>query len=258
LIQLYQTQLSSVEEEKIDKCSRLPAYAQLARILRSQISSGRYHPGERLPAESALAKTHGVSSMTARQAVTVLEEEGLVHRVQGSGTYVRKIGVSTSSFALDALSAVFRDKENLSIRIIRATVKKTPGTEKEVLKVSQNQPVILVERLILHNHEPYILHVSYTRFDPRSPSVESMLDTVVLTELIFQEGNSNFKRGILNLIPTQLNRSDAELLRMEEGQSVFKLEHLFFDFDNEPTAYGWFIISHEKMPLVSRIGIWNE
>lgn len=244
--------------KKVNKRSRLPAYAQLANILRTGISQGEYPPGERLPSESALAKNHGVSAMTARQAVSVLEEEGLIRRIQGKGTFVRKVGVATSSFELEALRAILGDKENLAVRIVNAAVKKTPGIEKELLNLPPEAPVILVERVILYRNEPFTLHVSYTEFVPTAPSVESMLDTVVLTELIFQEGYSNFKRGVLRLLPTRLDEREALLLKMETGESVFKLEHLFYNFDNKPAAFGWFIVSHEKMPLTSKIGIWDE
>ena len=244
--------------KSIDRRSRLPAYAQLANILRSSISRGEYPPGERLPAEATIAKVHGVSTMTARQAVSVLEEEGLVSRAQGKGTYVRKIGVSASSFSLDAMTEVLADKDNLTVKIIKATIKKTPGIEKEVLELAPEQPVVVVERLILHRNEPFTLHQSYTNFDPTSPTVESMLDTVVLTELIFQEGYSNFKRGVLHLLPTRLGEREAGLLDLDEGAPAFKLEHWFYDFDNKPAAFGWYIVSHEKIPIVSRIGIWDD
>jgi GntR family transcriptional regulator len=64
------------ENEKIDKKSYLPAYVQLANILKQRISSGIYQPGNRLPSEASLAKHFGLSAMTARQAVSVLAEEG--------------------------------------------------------------------------------------------------------------------------------------------------------------------------------------
>jgi len=248
----------AIAEHKIDKSSSLPAYAQMANILRQKISTGAYAPGDRLPAESALAKSFGVSAMTARQAVTVLEEEGLVRRVQGSGTFVRKIGVAASYFGLDALGQVLADEENLAVRIVNASVKRTPGLEKTLLGLNDSDPVILVERVIMHRDEPFTLHVSFTSFDPASPTVEAMLDTVVLTGLIFQEGYSNFKKGELRLLPTILGPREARLLRMEPGRSVFKLEHLFHDFDDRPAAFGWFIVSHEKMPLVSRVGVWHD
>ncbi len=258
LIKHFENESGAAAGRRIDRSSRLPAYAQLANILRNRISQGEYPPGGRLPAESALAKAHGVSTMTARQAVSVLEEEGLVTRAQGKGTYVRKIGVSVNSFSLDALTDVLADKDNLMVRILKATIKKTSGTEKEVLEVSPEQPVVVVERLILHKNEPFTLHLSYSNFDPKSPTVESMLDTVVLTELIFQEGYSNIKRGVLHLLPTRLSKREAELLQLEQGATAFKLEHLYYDFDNKPAAYGWFIVGHEKLPIVSRIGIWDE
>ena len=258
VIKNIETETSLMTQKKVDKRSPLPAYAQMANILRSGISGGEYMPGEQLPSEAALAKSHSVSSMTARQAVSVLEEEGLVRRIQGKGTYVRKIGFSASSFGLDPLKNVFDDKQNLSVRVVNAAVKKTPGYEKEVLGLLPEKPVILVERIIFYKDEPFTLHVSFTKFDPTSPSVESMLDTVVLTELIFQEGYSNFRSGILNLLPDKVEEKDAEMLRLTPGESVFKLEHLFYDFDNLPAAYGWFIVSPEKMPLISKIGIWDE
>lgn len=247
-----------VATKAIDKSSRMPAYAQMADILRASISQGEYPPGGRLPAESALAKAYGVSAMTARQAVSVLEEEGLVRRVQGSGTFVRKVGVAASTFGLESLGSVFADQENLQVRIVKASVKKSPGVEKEVLGLAPNEPVIVVERVILHQGEPFTLHISYTSFDPASPTVESMLDTVVLTGLIFQEGYSNFKRGALRLMPALLDAREAGILEMAEGAPVFKLEHLFYDFDNRPTAFGWFLVSHEKMPLLSKVGVWDE
>ena len=243
---------------KINKESPLPAYAQLANMLRTAISRGEYPPGERLPAELTLAKSHGVSAMTARQAINMLEEEGLVDRKQGKGTYIRKIGVASSSFTLDSLTNLFADKDNLSVRIIKTAIKKTPGPEKEALGLLPNQPVVLVERVIFHRDQPVTLHVTYTEFDPKSPSVESMLDTVVLTELMFYEGHGNFKRGILHLIPAQLEKGEAALLHLPENESVFRLEHLYYDFNNAAAAYGWFLVSHKIMTLKSKIGIWNE
>lgn len=253
-----ETETPPAREKVIDKATKMPAYLQLAKFLRTGIARGEYLPGKRLPSESALAKLHGVSAMTARQAVSELEKEGLVNRIQGRGTFVRKVAVSASSFELNSLSRVLADKDNLAVRIVNTAVKKTPGTEKEVLGLEPGQPVIQVERILLYENEPFTLHVSYTNFDPRSPIVESMLDTVVLTDLIFQEGYSIFKRGILHLLPTQLDQREAALLKLKKGESIFKLEHLFYDFDNKPAAFGWFLVSHEKMPLVSKIGIWDE
>lgn len=66
-----------------------PVYREIAEELREQIRSGRYADGDRLPGENALMERHGVARATARQALSVLINEGLAVAVRGSGVYVR-------------------------------------------------------------------------------------------------------------------------------------------------------------------------
>lgn len=65
-------------------------YAELANKLRAQIQAGVYASGQKLPSENELALQTGYSRQTVRQAMGILESEGLTDRVQGSGTYVRR------------------------------------------------------------------------------------------------------------------------------------------------------------------------
>jgi len=53
-------------------------YRQIASALRLEISSGRLQPGDALPTEADLAKLHQVARMTVRQALELLESEGLI------------------------------------------------------------------------------------------------------------------------------------------------------------------------------------
>lgn len=66
-----------------------PVYRAIAEELRGQIRSGRYADGDRLPGENALMERHGVARATARQALSMLINEGLAVAVRGSGVYVR-------------------------------------------------------------------------------------------------------------------------------------------------------------------------
>ena len=245
-------------EEKIDRQSHLPAYVQLAGILRNRISSGIYQPGSRLPAEAALARDFGLSAMTARQAVGVLVEDGLVKRVQGSGTFVQRVGVVASNFGLGALRDIFMDKENLDVRILKATIESAAGEPGRALEADSDDPLVVVERLILHNRQPFTIQVGYARFDPESPIVETMLDTDMLTGLFFENGPSCFLKGELRLLPTFFDPKEAELLGRTQGECAFRLEHVFFDFSGQPASFGWFLVSPDKMPLISKVGVWNE
>ncbi|MGO9081889.1 MAG: GntR family transcriptional regulator [Streptosporangiaceae bacterium] len=63
---------------------------QLASTLRGQIKSGELPPGWVMPSEATLMQEHGLARGTVRKAVDALVEEGLVNRVQGRGTFVRR------------------------------------------------------------------------------------------------------------------------------------------------------------------------
>ena len=61
---------------------------QVAEVIRNQIISREYKPGEKLPTTKEFVEIAGVSSHTVRQALMALENEGLVASTQGKGTFV--------------------------------------------------------------------------------------------------------------------------------------------------------------------------
>ncbi|MBT4265635.1 MAG: GntR family transcriptional regulator [Deltaproteobacteria bacterium] len=66
-----------------------PLYHKLAQTLRERISTGEYPPGSKIPTEPKLCEEFGLSRITVRQAVEILETKGFVERQQGRGTFVR-------------------------------------------------------------------------------------------------------------------------------------------------------------------------
>lgn len=64
-------------------------YLQVAGGLRAAIQSGKYAPGAQLPTYQELAETWGVAINTAKSAVTLLRDEGLVVTQHGKGSFVR-------------------------------------------------------------------------------------------------------------------------------------------------------------------------
>ena len=72
----------------VDHEGKTPVYLQIAAILRAAIERGDYPPGRPVPSESRLMQEHGVARLTARKAVRVLADEGLVEVVAGGGAFV--------------------------------------------------------------------------------------------------------------------------------------------------------------------------
>lgn len=68
----------------------LPLYLQISELLGREIAAGIWPDGSRLPTEAELAQTLNVAVGTLRKALSQLEQRGILERIQGSGTYVRK------------------------------------------------------------------------------------------------------------------------------------------------------------------------
>jgi DNA-binding GntR family transcriptional regulator len=72
----------------LDKTSRVPRYFQIAKLIREEITSGKYKPGEKLPSENQLSDFYNVSRVTIRQALKLLQENSTIYPVHGVGTFV--------------------------------------------------------------------------------------------------------------------------------------------------------------------------
>lgn len=68
--------------------SSVPRYIQIAGVLRRRIEDGVWAPNEKISTLQELEAEFQVARVTVRQAVEVLQSEGLVRRIQGKGTFV--------------------------------------------------------------------------------------------------------------------------------------------------------------------------
>ena len=79
----------TVLTEAVDPASDRAVYKQIADHLRAAIGRGGLREGEQLPSEAQLMEHYGVARMTIRNALRVLQDEGLVTAEHGRGVYVR-------------------------------------------------------------------------------------------------------------------------------------------------------------------------
>ena len=102
-----------------------PIYQQIVRILRTQIASGEYPPGSRIPAVRELALEAGVNPNTMQKALAELERDGLLETVRTTGKFVtqdqERINEIRNTLAAD------------SIRILIGNLKSLGLTEDQIL-----------------------------------------------------------------------------------------------------------------------------
>lgn len=122
-------------------------YQELVRKLMTELASGKYAVGARLPPERELAAEHQVSRPTVREAIIALEVQNFVEVRVGSGAYVMRIpgkddhtGFDISGFELTEARLLFEGEA--------AALAATEITDEELFELEQ-----LIEKIALENLE---------------------------------------------------------------------------------------------------------
>ncbi|MGL4207924.1 MAG: GntR family transcriptional regulator, partial [Candidatus Adiutrix sp.] len=207
-----------------------PAYAQLASVIKQKIASGQYQPEDKIPSESSMSRTYGISLMTVRQAIGILVEQGLLRRVHGSGTYVCGPNWTQATFSLSGLLEILNDRNNVTIKILKAGISAVKPRTAAVLGLAEGTPVVTLVRLVTHAGVPFLLNHAYLRFDPASPIVESELNVSSLSGLFSGQGNSFIKKAFLKIQPCLPSKDEAAHLLTEETVATFKIRYTFYDY----------------------------
>jgi len=148
---------------ELNKESATSIYHQIAGLLRDQILRGELEPGSKLSPELDLAEMHQISRGTVRQAILLLVAEGLVERVQGKGTFVRRIETDIPAGGVIGLTLPYaRDSLTIDILLGAENAAKSRGysllfsyTDEDI-----QQEAIDIKRMRAENAKGFIIFPS--------------------------------------------------------------------------------------------------
>lgn len=239
----------------IERNSYEPAYAQLAKILRRSMAAGILRPGDQLPSESQLCEHYGVSPMTVRRAINTLVDQGIVSAEQGRGTFVRPIAMREAIFHLKELHDLFSDTERTIVDVLETRIVKADERIARKLAIAIGQRTIYFRRILRRDGLPKLYHREYLVYDPNRPIVEAELEVTALRRLFNGTGETILKRGDISLEATLLTDEEAHLLQATQPTAAFCFEHLFYDFDDKPISWGWFIGLADFLRFTTHVGL---
>ena len=118
-------------------------------------------PGEQIPTEKELCQTYGVSSITARQAILNLVNEGLLIRRQGKGTFVTEdiANINTLQFSGSINDLLTNGLKTQEVKVLSIGKIKTPKRVAKFLETKEGEEIVQVRRTRNANNIP----VSYIK-----------------------------------------------------------------------------------------------
>jgi GntR family transcriptional regulator len=122
------------------------------------------------------------------------------------------------------------------------------------LELTEGDPTIYIRRLFTREEKPIFYHRAYLIFDPTRPIVEAEMDVTSLRGLFTSAENTLLKRGQLTIEATLMNEEEQYITNYLPA-AAFYLEHLFYDFENCPISWGWFVFRSEHLRFNTQVGI---
>lgn len=107
--------------------SAVPRYVQLASLFRGRIGTGTWPVGAQIPTVDDLVEECGVARATIRQALGVLETDGLIKRYRAKGTFVEKSPAEQIWCEVQTdWSGLLLSREGAKIEVLSDTAKVAP------------------------------------------------------------------------------------------------------------------------------------
>lgn len=223
------------------KANRVPLPVQAQQYLLSLVEGGTYQPGEQLPSENELATQLGISRPTLREALLNLEQDGVVVRKHGVGTFIAPGYEHRLDSGLERLESILElaGRQGMQLSFDGLQVEEKPA-EREVaqkLQVPPGTPLTSVQRVIVVDGMPVAFMFDAAPSDLLSTSdIDDSFNGSVL-DLLRQKQLLEVGQADADIVACNADAWLARKLGIEPGSAILILEEVLFDREGTPVEF---------------------
>lgn len=207
-----------------------PKYRRIAADLRERIRSGAYPAGSVLPAQRKLGEEYAVTLMTVRQALQLLEDDGLIAQQAGRGTYVLP---QRPSHDLQSLRSLAEDlaSQGLTLRtdVLGRQERQLPARVAAQLGAGPSARGLRLERLRTVEGRPVVHQVSWVPQPWGALVRDCDFGTEPLYGALARVCSLAVARAVETLGARGLPEQLARRLEQPPGRPVLAMERVTFD-----------------------------
>ena len=238
---------TTVLSQAIDPASDRAVYRQIADHLREAIRRGILAAGDQLPSEAQLLAHYAVARMTARNALRLLQDEGLITAEHGRGVYVRSRPpvrrLASDRFAqrhrkegkAAFLAEAGQEARQPDVDMITVSTSKPPDDVGDRLGLGISDEVVVRSRRYLLDGRPVETAVSYIPVDlaTGTPIADLNPGPGGIYARLEESGHTlaRFTEEVSARMPTP---EEARVLSLPPGVPVFRLVRTAYDAHDRP------------------------
>lgn len=210
----------AIADRQLHRGSFVPLYYQLQELLKEQIESGVWKPGDALPSEPELARAFRVSRVVVRQALAILEDDRQIVRVRGRGTFVAQPKLDYRAGGLSRLLVAPRG-DDVAVQVLDKRRARVEQNIRDALHASGDDVLRLTALLSLRETP---LAISYSFF--RASEV-AWLDEVshvgrtLPAGLVLADHGVTLAHSELSIETSQCGQFEADRFGIPHRSSVF-------------------------------------
>jgi GntR family transcriptional regulator len=208
-------------------------YLQVRDALLDSIKDGTWRPGDGLPSEIDLHRQLGVSLGTMRRALGVLEDEQLIVREPGRGTFVRACPAGRAPGRFDPMRAeddcpLVGEVRSMTIKVALPT-----GSERAALTLAEGDHVVRIDRTRFHDQRPFA-HEQAVLPDRRFPGLSAQAVVPDDLEELARAWGVLVVRATAKIRIAAATPAAAAALSLAQGTALLCLVRVAFDTDDQP------------------------
>jgi GntR family transcriptional regulator len=215
-------------------------YLQVRDALLDSIKNGTWRPGDSLPSEIDLHRQLGVSLGTMRRALGVLEDEQLIVREPGRGTFVRACPAGRAPGRFDPMRAEDGAPLVGEVRSMTIKVALPTSAERAALTLAEGDHVVRIDRARFHDERPFA-HEQEVLPDRRFPGLSGQATVPGDLEELTRAWGILVVRATGKIRIAAATPAAAAALSLSQGTPLLSLQRVAFDTDDQPvemmTAY---------------------
>lgn len=212
-------------------------YLKVIEKLKADIENGTYEEGEKLPSEFELSKQLGISRATLREALRILEDENVLIRKHGVGTFVRTRALFSSGIEelFSVTDMIERAGKKASTVFVSSVVIPAADDLKNKFNLAEDQEINVVERVRTADGEPVVYCIDHI------PAVympsESQHKYLSMLEMLEKEAGKRVMYAVTNIEPLGFHERISEILECPEEAALLVLKQMHYDQNDEPVLY---------------------
>ncbi|KMK77274.1 GntR family transcriptional regulator [Alkalihalobacillus pseudalcaliphilus] len=218
------------------KSDQRPLYLQVIDRIKQDIEQKVYQEGEKLPSEFDLSKQLGISRATLREALRLLEEEGIVIRRHGVGTFVHakplfSAGIEELHSVTDMIAQANMEPGTI---FLSSSIKEATEDDKSKFSPIETEKILEIERVRTANHTPIVYcldRLPYERL--QGFSIHDLKSIFTFLEQSGQE----IAYAVTYIEPMGYHPTVSEILECDPETSLLLLKQVHYNQQDEPILY---------------------